>query len=56
MPAARVKELRDRGHDFCRCLITLTDDHGRSHHGIAFYFLNTNTNTNISTASVQAEV
>ena len=50
MPAARVKELRDKGHDIHRHLITLTDDQGRTHHGIALYFLS------ISTAPVQAEV
>jgi hypothetical protein len=49
MPAARVKELRDRGHDIRRQLITLTDDYGRSHHGIALYFLT-------STTSVETEV
>ena len=50
MPAARVKELRDRGHDIRRHLISLTDDHGRTHHGIALYFLST------STTSVHAEI
>lgn len=49
MPAARVKELRDRGHDIRRHLITLTDDQGRPHHGIALYFLST------SAAPAQAE-
>ncbi|SFQ07849.1 helix-turn-helix domain-containing protein [Pseudomonas borbori] len=43
MPAARAKELHDRGHDICRHLITLTDDYGRTHNGIALYFLGTNT-------------
>lgn len=41
MPAARIKELRDRGHDIRRHLITLTDDQGRPHYGIALYFLST---------------
>lgn len=50
MPAARVKELRDRGHDIRRHLISLTDDHGRTHHGIALYFLST------STTFVHAEI
>lgn len=50
MPAARVKELRDRGHDIRRQLITLTDDQGRPHHGIALYYLSG------SAAPVQAEV
>lgn len=45
MPAARVKELRDRDHDIRRHLITLEDDHGRPHHGIALYFLNTSTSS-----------
>lgn len=49
MPAARVKELRDRGHEIRRHLITLTDDQGRTHHGIALYFLST------SASPVQAE-
>lgn len=49
MPAARVKELRDRGHDIRRQLITLTDDYGRSHHGIALYFL-----TSITSAETEA--
>lgn len=53
MPAARVKELRDRGHDIRRHLITLTDDQGRTHNGIARYFLSTSTST--STAPAQAE-
>lgn len=43
MPAARVKELRDRGHDIRRNLTTLEDDHGRPRHGIALYFLSTST-------------
>ena len=50
MPAARVKELRDRGHDIRRHLITLTDEQGRPHHGIALYYLST------SAAPVQVEV
>lgn len=50
MPAARVKELRDRGHDIRRHLITLTDEQGRTHHGIALYYLSTRD------APVQAEV
>ncbi|SFJ07838.1 Helix-turn-helix domain-containing protein [Pseudomonas guineae] len=49
MPAARVKELRDRGHDIRRHLITLMDDQGRPHRGIALYFLST------CVAPIQAE-
>lgn len=41
MPAARVKELHDRGHDIRRHLITLEDDYGHPHHGIALYFRST---------------
>ena len=39
MPAARIKELRDDGHDIHRHLISLTDEQGCSHHGIALYYL-----------------
>lgn len=41
MPAARVKELRDLGHDIRSHRITHTDDQGRAHHGIALYYLPT---------------
>jgi hypothetical protein len=44
MPAARVKELRDRGHDVRRQLITLADDQGRLHHGVAQYYMSTSAN------------
>lgn len=50
MSAASTKELRDRGYVIHRHLITLTNDHGRTHNGIALYFLST------STTPVQAEV
>lgn len=38
-PAARVKELRDQGHEIITQRITLIDDYGRSHFGIAVYSL-----------------
>lgn len=41
MPAARVKELREAGHPIITHRITLTDDHGRAHHGVALYSLAT---------------
>lgn len=41
MPAARVKELRELGHPIKTHRITLTDDHGRTHHGVALYYLGT---------------
>lgn len=43
MPAARIKELRDCGHDIRRHLISLIDEQGCTHHGIALYFLGTST-------------
>lgn len=39
MPAARVKELRDRGHKIYRQLINLVDEQGRRHPRIALYSL-----------------
>jgi len=39
MPAARVKELRDSGHDMRGHLISLTDKQGISHHDIALNYL-----------------
>ncbi|WP_288657845.1 MULTISPECIES: helix-turn-helix domain-containing protein [Pseudomonas] len=41
MPAARIKELREAGHPIRTQRITLTDDQGRTHHGIALYYLGT---------------
>ena len=41
MPAARIKELREAGHPIRTQRITLTDDQGRTHHGIALYYLST---------------
>lgn len=39
MPAARIKELRERGHPILAQRISMTDDQGRTHHGIALYYL-----------------
>lgn len=39
MPAARVKELKDSGHEIHRTLSTLPDSEGRSHPRIATYAL-----------------
>lgn len=41
MPAARIKELREAGHPIKTHRLTLTDDHGRTHHGVALYYLGT---------------
>lgn len=39
MPAARIKELKDQGHEIHPQYITITDEHGHTHHGIALYTL-----------------
>ena len=39
MPAARIKELKERGHPIHAQRITLADEQGCSHHGIALYYL-----------------
>lgn len=39
MPAARIKELKERGHPIRAQRISKTDEQGRTHHGIALYFL-----------------
>lgn len=39
MPAARVKELKELGHVISTQRITLIDDYGRAHRGIALYTL-----------------
>lgn len=39
MPAARIKELKERGHPIFAQRITLADEQGRTHHGIALYYL-----------------
>jgi hypothetical protein len=41
MPAARIKELRDRGHDIRKHVITRLDERGRPHRGVALYYLGT---------------
>jgi len=41
MPAARIKELREAGFPIETQRITLIDDHGRNHSGIALYYLRT---------------
>lgn len=38
-PAARIKELRDAGHNISTQRITQTDEHGRTHKGVALYYL-----------------
>ncbi|EJM53856.1 helix-turn-helix domain-containing protein [Pseudomonas sp. GM48] len=38
-PGGRVAELRAAGHSIQTQRISLTDDQGRTHHGIALYFL-----------------
>lgn len=38
-PAPRVKELRDSGYEILTTRITLTDERGRMHRGIALYSL-----------------
>jgi hypothetical protein len=38
-PAARVKELRDQGHEISTRRVSLIDEYGRSHFGIAVYSL-----------------
>ena len=39
MPAARIKELRDAGHNIKTQRITKIDQHGRKHDGVALYYL-----------------
>lgn len=39
MPAARVKELREAGHNIVTRLIGLRDDQGRLHQRVAHYSL-----------------
>lgn len=40
-PGARINELRDLGHKILTHRLTLTDDQGRKHRGIALYYLST---------------
>lgn len=42
MPAARIKELREAGHQIKTLRLTRTDDHGRTHRGVALYYIGTN--------------
>ena len=39
MPAARIKELREEGHNIRSHRIAITDEQGRTHRGIALYYL-----------------
>jgi hypothetical protein len=39
MPAARIKELRNAGHNIKTQRITKTDQQGRKHNGVALYYL-----------------
>lgn len=39
MPAARIKELKELGHPIYAQRISMTDEQGRTHHGIALYYL-----------------
>lgn len=39
MPAARIKELKERGHPIRTQRICMTDEQGRTHNGIALYYL-----------------
>ncbi|PWY39827.1 helix-turn-helix domain-containing protein [Pseudomonas sp. RW409] len=41
-PGARINELRDMGHRIMTERLTLTDDQGRTHRGMALYYLSTN--------------
>lgn len=41
MPAARVKELREAGHDIRTHYGRVHDDQGRLHIGVATYYLST---------------
>jgi hypothetical protein len=47
MPAARIKELKDLGHDISKHTLTLTDDQGRSHRRMALYYLSTKAPTEV---------
>jgi hypothetical protein len=38
-PGRRVQELRQQGHEIHTQRIILTDEHGRTHHGVALYTL-----------------
>ena len=40
-PAARIRELRDRGHDIRTHLMEVEDEWGRTHKRVALYYLPT---------------
>lgn len=40
-PGARISELRDAGHPIQTHRVTMADDHGRTHRGVALYYLGT---------------
>lgn len=41
-PGARINELRGMGHKILTHRLALTDDQGRTHRGMALYYLSTN--------------
>lgn len=41
MPAARIKELRNAGHNIQTQRITMADDQGNKHSRVALYYLST---------------
>ena len=41
-PGARINELRSLGHKILTHRLTLSDDQGRTHRGMALYYLSTN--------------
>ena len=41
-PGARLNELRGLGYQILTHRLTLTDDQGRAHRGMALYYLSTN--------------
>ena len=41
-PGARINELRGLGHKILTHRLTLTDDQGRTHRGMALYYRSTN--------------
>lgn len=47
-PGARINELRALGHKILTHRMTLTDDQGRTHSGMALYYLSTNPPAGVS--------
>lgn len=47
-PGARINELRALGHKILTHRLTLTDDQGRRHCGMALYYLSTNPPAGVS--------